>query len=267
MSDIEKSILSWLAKNGFPLEMTVARKMAERKFRVTQSSYYTDFETQTAREIDLLARLYAFHEPPQLAAIAEVELFCAIECKSAGNPWVIFRQGPSASWNTDFAVASHTGRKLLWEVHNSGQSFEFQKLGERAGYGVRETFSDGDRAFIALMSALKASESKVLEAETLEKKASGETDYQSVYGSIVIPVIVTTAPLFECTLGPADAPQLNRVSSGSVNLRYPRHRDGSGEGAVVYIVANDALDLFADAVTQYFEVIKSFLSSVIPSPD
>ncbi len=40
-------VQEWLEKQGYPLEMTVASKLARVDLDVTQSSYYDDPETET----------------------------------------------------------------------------------------------------------------------------------------------------------------------------------------------------------------------------
>jgi hypothetical protein len=262
---MEQKILNWLSKHGFPFEMRVAQKMSARTFQVTQSPYYSDFQTGEPREIDLLCRLYALYEPPKEIAMSELELFCAVECKASGSPWVVFKQTEANSWNTDQVIASRTGRKLLQKTRKGLKGSGIETSARSAGYGVREAFADSDRAFTALMQALKASEATIVDANSIEEKLNtGGDDFVNIYSALALPVVAITAPLFECTLDEGGDPKLQTVDLSSVVLRYPRTREGAGQGAVVYIVTEGALPKFMDWVFEYFELLKPSLGAMLP---
>ncbi len=80
-------VQEWLEKQGYPLEMTVASKLARVDLDVTQSSYYDDPETGDPREIDVVAE---FALPSDTRSIIFRLLF-PIECKKSSSPWVAFR--------------------------------------------------------------------------------------------------------------------------------------------------------------------------------
>lgn len=54
-NDLKGKITAWLETQGYPLEMRVASALREVGFDVSQGEYYDDPETQTAREIDVVA--------------------------------------------------------------------------------------------------------------------------------------------------------------------------------------------------------------------
>lgn len=239
--------------------------MSARSFQVTQSSYYSDFETGEPREIDLLCKLYTFYEPPKEIAISELELFCAVECKTSASPWVVFRQIEARSWSTDRAITSRLGRKLLHKAHKAAKAANIEVLARRAGYGVREAFAEKDHAFGASMQALKAAEATAVAADELDEKlATDDGGSVNVYSQLALPVVVITAPLFECTLDETGNPKLQAVELSSVVQRYPRPRDGNGDGAVVYIVTETALPKFMDWVIEYLAAVKPSLGAMLP---
>jgi hypothetical protein len=263
---MEEKILSWLSKHGFPLEMRVAQKMTERSFHVTQSAYFNDFETGTPREIDLLSRLYAFYEPAKELAISEVEIFCAVECKASASPWVVFRQTEASSWSTDRCISSKVGKSLVQKASKALRGSSMEVLGKRAGYGAREAFAENDRAFSALMSAIKASEATIRGADQIEELIREEgDDLINVYSAIAFPVVLISAPLFECTLDDSGHPKLEAANLSSVVLRYPRAREGAAQGVVVYIVTEAALPIFMDGVFEYLQLLKPSLGAVLPT--
>lgn len=261
---MEEKLLGWLAKHGFPLEMRLAQNLGERNFRVTQSDYYSDFESGTPREIDLLGRLYDHYEPSKEAGIVEVELFCAIECKAASNPWIVFKQTKARHWSTDSAISSVLGARLLNFSRNSLKNSSIECCGANAGHGVREAFSENDRAFAAVMSALKAAEATVA-AETAKQIAFQKEHVQerSVYAAIAFPVVANSSPLFEYTLDSDGTPVLQQVKLSSVVSRYPRRNENAREGAIVYIVTEEAWPQFMDGVVEYLELTKPGLPALL----
>lgn len=257
---MEEKVLGWLAKQGFPLEMRLAQKLFERKFRVTQSDYYSDLETGTAREIDLIGRLYEYYEPSGKPGIAEVELFCAVECKSAGSPWIVFKQTKARDWSMYPAISSVSGEQLLRSSREPLKVSAIESWSADAGHGVREAFSENDRAFAAVMSALKAAES------TVSSEAATQLAFQkqypedcNVYAALAFPVVVISSPLFEYLLKPDGTPVLRRVKVSSIVSRYPRRIENSGKGALVYIVTEEAWPQFIDGAIEYLRIAKQSL--------
>ena len=54
-NDLNKKIYDWLNKQGYPLEMEVAKSFQEAEFQVSQSEYYIDPESEDSREVDVVA--------------------------------------------------------------------------------------------------------------------------------------------------------------------------------------------------------------------
>lgn len=260
---MEDKIHAWLAKHGFPFEMRLAQKLSEHKFRVTQSDYYTDFETGTPREIDLLGRLYNYFEPPKDVGIVEIELFCAIECKATSNPWLVFKQTKARKRSTDCAIADASGARLLQLARKTINGSLVDRWGDSAGHGVREAFAESDRAFAAVMSALKAAEATVV-AESAKQTAfqKENPDDRQVYAGLALPVVAISGPLFEYTLEADGTPKLQKVPISSVVFRYPRRKDSGGEGVIVYIVTEEAWVKFMEGVVEYMGLLKPGLPAL-----
>ena len=82
---LESRITEWLETQGYPLEMVVAREFQSAGFRVLQSDYYSGPESNSSREIDVIA-----HLQEQVGSCLVRLSFC-IECKSSQDkPWIIF---------------------------------------------------------------------------------------------------------------------------------------------------------------------------------
>ncbi|MFN3581963.1 MAG: hypothetical protein ACK4VV_15990, partial [Pseudomonas sp.] len=166
---MEQKIKGWLEKNGYPLEMRVSRNLAIRGFGVTQSQYYEDHDSGKLREIDVVARLYDFVEPKSYVAIAELETFSVIECKSTSNPWVVFCETKPGIWSIEQALSNNAGEKLLARSRKEIEKTALYGWSRTAGHGVAQAFGGKeDMPYTAVMSATKAAEAKsrvALEAE------------------------------------------------------------------------------------------------------
>lgn len=80
---LEVRIQKWLAREGYPLEMKVAQKIANSaELKVRHGWHYQDPESSTSREIDIICGAtepYGF-----------VEINFVIECKGTSKPWILF---------------------------------------------------------------------------------------------------------------------------------------------------------------------------------
>ena len=61
--DLSSKVEEWVNKQGYPFEMRVAAAFRKAGFGITQSDYYTDTETGTAREIDVVASMQRWLDP------------------------------------------------------------------------------------------------------------------------------------------------------------------------------------------------------------
>ena len=81
-NDLKNKVTAWIETQGYPLEMRVASALREVGFDVSQGEYYDDPETQTAREIDVVA--------VKGDDYGLLEVSIVVECKkSADKPWVL----------------------------------------------------------------------------------------------------------------------------------------------------------------------------------
>jgi len=264
---IQQKIKGWLEKNGYPLEMRVSRKLTEQEFGVTQSHYYEDYESGKPREIDVVARLYDYIEPNNYVAIAELETFLTIECKSTSNPWVVFCETKPNVWNIEQALSNKAGEKLLARSRKELEKTTFYSWSRVAGHGVAQALGGNeDMPYSAVMSATKAAEAQSRMALKEEAKWKNNNEHCEICLSVnVIPAIVITAPLFECRLGEDGNTELNQVEHSSIVLRYPRRKKGYKTGVVIHIVTESALNELVANVLQFHGASQFALESMIPS--
>lgn len=261
---IDARILQWLSEHGYPFEMRIARSLAKSNFVVTQSYYFKDYESDKLREIDVVGRVYSHLEPRDRIAIAELETFITIECKSSQKPWVVFCETKQMHWNIRQAVCNIGGDRLLRKSRDSIAKTELHSRFLRAGHGCVQAFGGKDDiAYSALMSALKAAEAKANEYMEIEVRLAKEMPHVSE-SAVAIPVVAITAPLFECSLDDMGKPELRSVSHSSIAFRYSRNSDQSMAGTVVHIVTEEGWEGFENAVKEFHGELEKNLFFLIP---
>jgi hypothetical protein len=104
-------IKEWLDKQGYPLEMKVAKALHENGFHPLQSNYYRDPETEKYREIDVVGQVaytYKHHN---------IIFQLIIECKNnLSKPWITFSSDTHSIGKKAFLTnrpASIIGSKYL----------------------------------------------------------------------------------------------------------------------------------------------------------
>lgn len=254
-SNVVRSIRSWLDKQGFPLEMRVAREFQNRDFYVQQSAFYQSREGKP-REIDVLAKFAESwtverQAPPDVFVTVE---FCAVcECKSgpkAQKPWVVFTARNDvilADDGFDMRLGTALATRLLMYEYSAGSDVAKLPLfvvGERVGYSVSCAHTDPqgdgpDVAWQAIMSLTAAAHSSRQEPSD---HPAGIWCCQ-----FVLPVLVVSTPLAECWLD----------SSGQVcieerdelqTVSYHPNGDGTFEPTLLHIIRDSAMPRFVEEI-------------------
>lgn len=210
MSDPKSIVKEYLAKNGYPLEMFVAKQFRLAGFEVYQSSIYIDKETGKHREIDVTAYYVQYLRDIQFS----FKIF--IECKYATNPWVLF-SGENTGFK-DFKVDSiygsnYAGSRLLnklAQIQEFNDNLPF-RINQMLCYGLTESHinqnnkpEDGRNTYKAVMGLLNA-----LQFERENVKHNKTFD-------LYIPIIVVQGKLFECFLDDNDQEQINEIDEGQL---------------------------------------------------
>jgi len=95
--DLQKRVGAWLEKTGYPLEMRVARDFFgdhTREWNISPNWYYHDKKSGEYREIDLFADWMSHYRGAIVWWFTLV-----VECKSTGNPWIIFKEHTQSDRN------------------------------------------------------------------------------------------------------------------------------------------------------------------------
>jgi hypothetical protein len=237
------AVRDFLESSGYPLEMQVARTFQREGFVVEQGRQYVDVKTSELRDMDVLAThrgpTHFFPDPGWR------ELKLIIECKRSKTPWVLFvgderfsRSQPhfdsldiielagaklsDARSADDMPVISYVGN-VAYRVSNAGAkdttTFDTIRQVNSAVVGLRNDFVtpeqyDGSAAVVVL-----------------------------------VPVVVTDAPLVECRLTATGGLDLQVAEMG---LLYTRLR-AEERLQSVWIVNSAALPAFAESARRSAE--------------
>jgi hypothetical protein len=187
---LENNLLEWLNEQGYPLEMRVAKLFLESGFTVRQSNYYIDYETNTPREIDLIASKVLTR------GSKAIEFNFVIECKNNKKPWVAFCSNKPTLHERAFIVQK-CGTKaavifleqLAFKDPIFNESILFTQP-SRTAYNVTQAFdNNSDSTYAAIYTSAKASWSII----------EPYYDYNNHY-LISIPLVVIAGKLFESYL-------------------------------------------------------------------
>ena len=216
--------------------MKVAKTLAAAGFDVLQSSFYTDPETGTSREIDVIGRLSNL--------LGFVFIYPIIECKKSSKPWVIFTSD-CTSFNRirSFAIMTVETRKSIIEtIFKSSKMLQHEWFVQdgRVGFGITEAFtSREDTPFKAGLTSMKGSIAQ-LKKDT-ESNSLGNFAFY-------FPTVVLDGRQFECFLGEDQKTNIKEISS--TFLLFPIEINkliGSGIRVVTLnafdAYCNDLLDL------------------------
>ncbi|MEA2007492.1 MAG: hypothetical protein U9O54_00040, partial [Chloroflexota bacterium] len=80
----KEAALKWASKQGFHMEMKVARAFENAGFITSLLSHYSDPDTNKTREIDVVAMI----SKKVRGLTVQIQFF--IECKHTKDPWVVF---------------------------------------------------------------------------------------------------------------------------------------------------------------------------------
>jgi hypothetical protein len=234
--EIKNKVADWLQKNGYPLEMHVAKTFSRAGFNVEQSDYFYDEESSDYRELDIIAKIEK-----------ETDVVCysvnfLIECKYCiEHPWVVFKNKKDevVSYTLMTMSGNTLGHKMAF---NYSWHKEIRKLPvlcnhKSIGYAAVEALRNSEKkdncysAFMAISKAINSYSKKPKYTHAAGKQLS----------TIFVPIIVIKGLLFEAYLNEQDEIETRNATSSTVSWDNPIC---GNQSAIIHIVTQDFLEKF-----------------------
>lgn len=256
----DKKVFDWLSKEGYTLEMKVAKKFQERDFIVNSSVFYQNIDGTNSNEIDILTYKSIWYKEKS----AFFTVIFLIECKySKDKPWILFKSNNDYPSNSEivFQNANDNGQIALLELANNEKiqkNFLFN-LECPLYYGVTRAFENkNDLAYSAMMKICNAVDSKTY----YMSEGRGAMSVDSI--EIVFPIIVIDGSLYETYLDEDSELELNRIQFGKLIHYNPSLRN---QKYFIDIVSFENIDNYIDklsnAVSSFFEESKDKIDTAI----
>lgn len=245
---LENKILKWMEKEGYPLELKASKILRDMDFEVGQSIFYLDNETNTAREIDIVA--YKYYKINN----GWVTFAFVIECKSSKDkPWIAFTAKEERLYDTDFIIhrnANSKGKTFLNNKVNDKKLAELDlfKIGARTAFNLTRAFTDGiDVTYKATISTMKATSALV------EKANKSHNVYRFFF-----PIILIDSKLFDCNLDEEN--QLNLDEITNVDLVISNSFDSQRANFIDLITIDSFEEKMKKYLTNIEFIMKEFKS-------
>lgn len=188
-----QKIEEWLDKQGYPLEMNVAKELSASGFNCRQSYYHKDSETGKRREVDVVGA-YGLTN-----SVNTINFQLIIECKNnQDKPWITFSDSinkPSFETYITNRPASRIGVKYLKHLKGSTdvKTKELFNVPSTFAYNVTEAFDTGsDKVYSAIMSVINATKYR-------RDRVNSEAKFNTLC-EVYFPIIVIGGKLFDCYL-------------------------------------------------------------------
>lgn len=206
MNDKINNIKKWINKNGYPLELKVAKTFKNAGFVIAQSILFKDSETEKYRETDIIAHI--------TKGVKNVwfNITFVIECKkTTDKPWIVFKNNSERNHqinNPPFfgSINAQLLKHKILESNDFRSPIIFPNTNE-CGYNIVSAHSQNtDLAYSATQSVIKAIEYLVLKSNESNKK----------FCNIYVPLIIIEGELYNANLDINDEIEINQVNNSSV---------------------------------------------------
>jgi hypothetical protein len=263
--DTTSNITTWLKKQGYPLEMFVARHFHNAGFHVKISDFYTDFETEKPREIDITAQ---HHSPINEPVLLQVSFH--IECKSSPDkPWILFVSdtllGNEIGFHTENIISTETYRAFLLAMLESQDRRKFFPILNKSpllslknvSYGITQAFTSGqDIPYSAIMSAVKSSIFRVRLIDSFDKISN-----QKYQCAVAFPVVVVDGLLYNGIMDESGEIRIQEVEKGVLYWKFPNPIHAS---PLVNIVTKNSLSDFVAKANETAKIFVELASDYMP---
>lgn len=275
---MEDKIKTWLNAEGYPLELFVYNKLVERQYICEKSPIYNDIETDTKREIDIVATLASRNNTDYA-----YELTLLIECKKSNDPLLLLstlkfeeRYKQLLGWESD----SYEGIARTLAFHDMSDQ-PVKELSENIG-----CFSEIVPYCYSLIPAFKNSDSIIYKGIIGLSKAYDfyQKDFLNLFNSIVndkrtfkddflfcihMPLLVVDSPLYIVSTDTNGSLDLTSTNWGSLNFIQPWSFKGIYDYNIcnIQVIRKEFINEALDSIEKFFSFIskQKFLDPAVKS--
>jgi hypothetical protein len=208
--DLTVSILDWLSKTGYPLELRIGRQLQKQGWHVNYGRRYSDPETGKSRELDVQAIVGGVS--PKTASV-----FCSfcIECKSSKDkPWVALDTGATIDEDTYSQLALGDLGEMVVVAANSehiGLPKLFAANTPRVGGVVQALGAKDDNAPVSPFAALMQARSAALALDADFQKLAEDVSGELATATLFIPIVILEGKLFKYSIDDESKESLSEV--------------------------------------------------------
>lgn len=265
---LNRKIMKWLETQGTILELTVARKFLEAlggnsyERNVSHGRYYRDRDPITSenkfREIDVVVRTTPITRPS-----LSFSIWLILECKSRDkHPWIFYRSSELTRYsirfedaflimkNCDFDSAAIAGLRDVSIFKIGGSPFStggvaaLLKAKDEATPTPRDEKSEDSRNRVRdekSENSRNGVRDAILQVLSATEGISSEVglDMEGLITAILVPIVVTKAPMFAVTLDDSGNPRLEMITR---ELVITRSSLDDGKLKYVWVVHESEID-------------------------
>lgn len=252
---MEKKILEWLNKTGYPLEMWAESVLTDNMFRTTSSFLYQDQETEIFRELDLQSRLTLASKDESI--ILDINLL--IECKKSDKPFILLSN--KIERNNSISIGNYYGiddPSAIIAINNPDASFQLSGI-NGTGFKLIQGFVNGDEIPHRAINSLIKSFNDYL------NKEKEYLDYfiDENINSITFPILLLDSPFYMLKIGKKKEINLKRITTGIIYSISHLDRHYPSEFPIIITTK----DSFEELLKQLTEFANKNLDFLIKKPN
>lgn len=239
--DIKDKVSEWLSNEGYPLEFFSASTFHSSGFQVRQGYYVQDLQSDTPREIDVLAEMTSFSPEPSFLRICYV-----VECKWSGDkPWTVFTSRHhqiAESACIAQTIGSEVGEAILWSLagDKNFQALDTFTTPNTPGFNGRQVFSKSNDVFYSAMQSVASAANSLAKEYNRGNRSLQETLQAAI---IIFPVIVLDGLLFKASFNETNG-QIELESTDQVRIHWRGAETSKFPFTTIDIVTSSKLDAF-----------------------
>lgn len=279
---LQEKVKNWIEKQGFSLEMRVAKTFRDTGFEVSQFKHFVDQESQSVRPVDVVA------STSETIGENLISAHFFVECKYSDQPWVILitpqrfdkfsffsrvLQGRHPSnWKSIESLQGRLVGSILETLDQNREVPELLLL-KNAGYVIKRTMVEdsekkpNDIAYQATVQVCKSVEAQDIENETiyLQVLEDANPNKLALPFTVIFPLIVISGKLFEGHLGKNKEIEVKEVEYGTVFVPYRQQeikKDRQVTLSAVTIVTEIYLNQYAKDIKKAFQDFLKYPSAI-----